>query len=263
MTPPEVAQIIPLIHVAGGRMQEGSPPNDDGERAAAFKELLAQHRGMLPTSSPAHDATSKTRATEIGLELGCCLYFYAGRACPEFGSVGFGFAAQGDTLPEQGHTGSATPFDTGGLWHGFMHPFCHATEEAKKTFLEAHRADLAEWRKSFAHHLRERFATPKDYWNGTPNYDDPFPHADNTDWRAWTMEVRFHEAHALTLALRWCCSMKLREALVEMLRQESDDLDTEAAMDWLSEPSNYLPSNGVKFYEALDNWAMGVVGIMA
>jgi hypothetical protein len=53
---------------------------------------------------------------ETALGLPRSLYFYSGRACPEFGDVALAFEAGS----EDGHTGSATPFDTGGLLAGHI-----------------------------------------------------------------------------------------------------------------------------------------------
>jgi len=57
---------------------------------------------------------AKTREAEQGLGLGTNCYFFIGRCEPEFGDEAVVFT------PIPPTDGQATPFDTGGLWHGHI-----------------------------------------------------------------------------------------------------------------------------------------------
>ena len=87
-----VAMKMPLVHVESN-----------------VCDLVMNPPHEIPTS--ATDGKSNTKRTEELLGLPPSAYFYAGRACPDFGNRAFAFAAE----CEAGHTGAASPFDTGGL----------------------------------------------------------------------------------------------------------------------------------------------------
>src|SRR5258708_7887434 len=95
----QVATSIPLIHVSG----KGVP----------FGRLVQEPPHELPTSAHPEYYSDDTRRAEQLLAFPCSAYFYAGRAIPEFGNVALAFAPECET----GRTGSATPFDSGGLMH--------------------------------------------------------------------------------------------------------------------------------------------------
>ncbi|MGH8582232.1 MAG: hypothetical protein ACREWG_05475, partial [Gammaproteobacteria bacterium] len=94
-----IARRIPLVHVSG--------------RARPFHETVRDPPHEIPTSEDAQYCTDDTRRAESLLRLSPSAYFYAGRAHPAFGDVALAFPAS----LEINHTGSATPFDTGGLVH--------------------------------------------------------------------------------------------------------------------------------------------------
>ena len=95
----DIADRILLVHVSG--------------KVVAFESLVANSPCHLPTSADEGYCSNHTRRAEDLLSLPRSVYFYAGRACPEFGNVAMAFPAD----CELRHTGSATPFDTGGLVH--------------------------------------------------------------------------------------------------------------------------------------------------
>ena len=103
----QVATDMPLVHVSG----KGVP----------FDELLTHPPHSIPTSSHPTYCSDATRRAERLLGMAPSAYFYAGRACPDFGDVALAF----DPSSEAGHTVSAHPFDTGGLVHEKRHIKCN------------------------------------------------------------------------------------------------------------------------------------------
>ncbi len=93
----KLAQRIALVHVTG--------------REQPFETTVGNAPFEIPTSADAGYCTDHTRRAEDLLHLSRSVYFYAGRAHPSFGSVALAFTP----ACEMSHTGSATPFDTGGL----------------------------------------------------------------------------------------------------------------------------------------------------
>jgi hypothetical protein len=94
-----IAQAISLVHVSG--------------REHPFHATVREVPHEIPTSVDVAYCTDDTRRAESLLGLSPSAYFYAGRAHPGFGNVALAFAPGS----EAHHTGSATPFDTGGLVH--------------------------------------------------------------------------------------------------------------------------------------------------
>jgi hypothetical protein len=94
-----VARRVALVHVSG--------------RERAIETTIEKPPYEIPTSDDHRYCTDFTRRAEALLGLRPSAYFYAGRAHPSFGSMALAFAAG----CEDTHTGSVTPFDTGGLLH--------------------------------------------------------------------------------------------------------------------------------------------------
>jgi hypothetical protein len=205
-----VGQRIALVHVSG--------------RARPFETTVVDGPFEIPTSDDVGYCTDFTRRAEDLLGLSRSAYFYAGRAHPSFGSVALAFAAD----CEAGHTGSVTPFDTGGL----VHP-----DPAKRIKLrlnpsdgEAERVEygrsseivLNDWRDVFSQVLAAHFASDVDYWKGRPLPLDPEGLYElNSDWRAWTFEVRFYEGQPIHSRVAWCAD----ESTMESLRRKLDSQD--------------------------------------
>ncbi len=88
----DIAQKMPLIHVSGGTVP--------------FERLVSEPPGEIPTSAHPEYCSDLTRRAERLLGLAPSVYFYAGRAHPDFGDVALVFAPG----CEASHTGSVTPF---------------------------------------------------------------------------------------------------------------------------------------------------------
>ena len=82
---------IPLLHVTGSRR-------------FPFLRVCTDYDGEIPTSADTDGASAATRHKEDEFGFGRSLYFYAGRAHPEYGDAALGFAPS----VEEGHTGSVT-----------------------------------------------------------------------------------------------------------------------------------------------------------
>lgn len=173
--------------------------------------------------------TNTTLLTEQACGWAPCRYFYLGQLHPQFGEFAFAYAPSVET---QGHAG---PFDSGGLWKGFMAPFKPRTSEQDPQVIELLKrtsTPLQRWRTtalkrymgaaysqdSLARYLdRQRPDTDLTSW------DEHLPanYLENTDWRAWTWEVRLQRALPLTEGLiAWACSIEAFDELVRwILRQ--------------------------------------------
>jgi hypothetical protein len=198
-----VAREMPLLHVTG---------KHDG-----FEErLLAPPYQLTPSGAGA--SSESTLAAEESLDLGSSLYFYAGRAHPGFGLMALAFKAES----ESSHTGSATPFDSGGVCRGYIRlALSQAGQEALRRFVRESIVDLSRWRDEFAKFLAAYFSPLLAYWSDRPCRSDPeqiFADPQN-EWRAWTYEVRFREVQQIFDAVAWCAKGKdVRERFNRKLR---------------------------------------------
>lgn len=176
-----ISSSIPLIHVTC--------------KNGLLSDLIAASRGLLEVSARASSAGAATVRDEDAGQLQSALYFYAGRAYPVLGGLALVFSNH----CERNHTGSSTPFDSGGMIRGYIHPFSSCQEATRAAFLQASALKLAVWRRRFRLFLAAYFKRPDHYLDGKPEYPDPegiFLDRRN-EFRAWTFEVRFHEAHSL------------------------------------------------------------------
>jgi hypothetical protein len=241
-----VGQRIALVHVSG--------------RARPFETTVEGAPYEIPTSEDQQYCTDSTRRAESLLGLSPSVYFYAGRAHPSFGWVALAFAAGCET----GHTGSATPFDTGGLVH--PDPKTRIKLRLDPADGEAERVEygrtseihLAQWRDVFSRVLAAHFASELDYWMGRPQPFDPEGLYElNSDWRAWTFEIRFHEGQPIHDRAAWCAD----EPTMELLRRR---LDSQAATPpgdpptslekFLSGPGALEPAGTPTFCSRLEQW---------
>jgi hypothetical protein len=156
--------------------------------------LLLDAPHEIPTSEHRDYCSEATRNAENLIGLGGSAYFFAGRACPDFGDVALAFSAECET----GHTGSVTPFDTGGLINGKIHGNLPTSQEERARFGQESVIALDTWRTTFAEYIAAYFPDRVGYWSGRPARLDPEElYQQNTDWRAWTFEVRFSEGHPI------------------------------------------------------------------
>jgi hypothetical protein len=144
--------------------------------------------------------TATTMAVEKDFDLGDCLYFFAGHACPDFGDVVLVY--EGDMADAD--NGGATSFDTGGLHSDRIHYRTHA-EESKASYCQRHSHPLSAWRSRAESFVQEHFSSTEDYVLGErPIRDDEsqrLMHPDNSR-RAWTWEIRLHRDHPIEGSLR-------------------------------------------------------------
>jgi hypothetical protein len=243
-----IAQTISLVHVSGReRTTMRDPPHE------------------IPTSMDAAYCTDDTRRTERLLGLSPSAYFYAGRAHPGFGNVALAFAPGSEAL----HTGSATPFDTGGLVHPNRYikiQLSPADGEAERVqYGKASEVPLERWRDVFARVLAAYFSTAADYWEGRPNPWDPEGlYGLNRDWRAWTFEIRFSEGQSIHERVAWCAD----ESVMETLRRLQDQQepappgDPATALDrFLAGPGALEPTGTPRFCARMEEWVREQIGL--
>lgn len=238
----EIASKVPLIHVTKG-------------------ELLT-----LVVSKPPQEITSSVagrsdRAIEVedALGLGRCLYFYAGRASKDFGDFALAFS---DPSFEDRHTGSATPFDTGGLYRGFILWNLPDRELWRlKEFVDNSRVPLAVWRDGFARFLAAYFASPLDYWSARPKMADPegiLLHPSNS-WRSWAFEIRVHEGENIFGRSAWCCTSNFFQKLDSAVTADKEP-PLDAYETWLQtflEREGAICPNGTEeFHEKMEEWVL-------
>ena len=165
-------------------------------------------------------------------------YFSAGRTYPppRFGDVALVYSPS----IEQNHTGSATPFDSGTIFHGYCAPFQSISDEAElvgraKKLVASVNCSLDNWRISFACYLRAFYDSPRDYLEGKPpKTDREWGHSDlpanhieddnqsTADWRAWSWEIRFYEKHRVADGLEAvACTRDAEDYLERRLRSSS------------------------------------------
>lgn len=184
----------PLVRAEGKAFAEGLALS-----AEAFIDLPALQRASK---------SDVARAAERDFDLGDCLYFFAGHACPDFGGLVLAYAADMADADE----GSATPLDTGGLSLGLVHAKTLDAGESRAEYCRKLAVKLAGWRQEAAAYIAEYFSSMPDYVTGVaPVRDDPtgrLQHPNNDDRRAWTWEVRIWRDHPIDRALRraWASS---------------------------------------------------------
>jgi hypothetical protein len=239
-----MSERIALVHVTGGRI-----PFLSVVQSSPHEILAPDHAG---------GSSDSTRRAEELLGSPRSVYFYAGRAHPKFGSVALAF------LPgcEENHTGSAAPFDTGGL----MHPdrrirlrLLPADGDAERAeYCRASRLPLDSWRDVFAQVLASHFVSRRDYWVGRPHPFDPEGLYElNTDWRAWTFEIRFYEGQPIHERVAWCAD----EPTTELLRRQLDEQGASPPGDpptplqrFLTDSGALEPAGTLSFCERIEQW---------
>jgi hypothetical protein len=241
----ELARRIALVHVTGWRRP--------------FEMTVENAPFGIPTSADTEYCSDHTRRAEDLLRLSRSAYFYAGRAHPSFGSVALAFAP----VCETSHTGSVTPFDTGGLMHSNLANQIRLRldpdgEAERIAYGRSSEIPLERWREVFGGVLAAYFVTDGDYWNGKPRPCDPEGLYElNTDWRCWTFEVRFSEGQAIGERVAWCAD----EATMELLRRRLDSQSSTPPGDpptpleaFLRGPAALEPAGTPSFCLRLEKW---------
>ena len=129
--------------------------------------------------------------SEAGLGLPACHYWYVLHAEAAFGQTVFLWSATINTWQEE--DGGISPFDSGGLWHGFVvtQPPLPAGPDRKMLFVRYDRA-LPGWYENFRLHLAACYVNAAEYIRGeAPRGGVPeiIAGPPNTS-RAWAWEAR-------------------------------------------------------------------------
>ena len=239
----EVAANIPLLHTSG----------NETRHRISFDEILFSENPVLPTSEEKNRYCSEdTRDYEDILGLGRCLYFYAGRAHPSFGQIVLAF----EPNIESKHTGSATPFDTGGVVNDKIQTnIKNFNDEAKKKFAQKYTSTLGRWRIDFGIYLAAFFESTRDYWFGRPykvDKEELYEQKYGNKWRSWTYEIRFWEEQSVLESVKWCASESQTQRLHEGILARSPIVDS----DLITFMDNALePMGSLRYIEKMEEWA--------
>jgi hypothetical protein len=170
----------------------------EGKRYSVRPHLMmtpARFASAAPLEREARDEVARAAERAFGLEPS--LYFFAGIAHPAFGDVVLAYHPESSTML----AGSATTFDTGGMYLGLIKGRELSTNAEREAYVAADRCTLDAWRTRASSWIDEHFDSTDTYLepNGRPSSaepDDRLGHPDN-ERRAWAFEVRLHEDRAL------------------------------------------------------------------
>ena len=233
-----VADRLPLVHVTA---------------AGSFLELMSEgDQQLMPSQSGRRSQTTRESEESIGWEP--CIYFYAGRAWPEFGEIALAYSGE----CEDGQEGSATPFDSGGLITKRIYwDESDYSHETVRSFINDSIIKLSEWRKTFAIYLAAYFYPLSDYWVGRPCMKDPegiFMNEKN-NWRAWVFEIRFHQRHNICSQGAWAFSEAVSERLREMIDDEPPVDAFETPLDrFMKDRVLLTPEGDPDFWDIMEVW---------
>lgn len=206
---------VPLVRTEGKLFTDGEPSLTP-ERFVSCAPLLVASRSN----------NAKQAEKEFG--FGASLYFYAGHACPDFGDAVLVYEPE---LTEE-YGGGATPFDTGGLYLGYIHAEGLSDGKSRRRYCQSHLIDLVDWRARLAEYLRTYFSSSSAYVLGEgPLKDDPthrLQHPSNVR-RAWTFEVRVDRDHPLLERLQMAF---LEKDFFESVLQYLHDVEDTVRADW-------------------------------
>lgn len=235
-----VAEKVPLLHVDPSLFDLiENPPHEFSTNAIGGK-------------------SEKTQRAEELLGLPPSVYFYAGRAHPDFGSSAFAFAAG----CEESHTGSASPFDTGGLLSDPPHIKVRLEPTDGKServaFGKASEMPLDRWRNAFGKCLAAYFDSDLDYWHKRPSVPDPEGLFElNDDWRAWTFEIRFSEGQSIHERVAWCADETVMSHLRRLADQQPSAIpgDPPTGLDqFFAGPLALEPAGTPQFCARIEHW---------
>ncbi len=221
-------------------------------------ELIQTPPHEIPTSQSGRDS-SNTRRVERLLGLPPSVYFYAGRACPDFGNTAFAFGPE----CEKDRDGSASPFDTGGLLSNPPHLMIDLSphddsEDQRVKFGQDSVLDLQEWRTTFGRFLAAFFRKNVDYWHERPSQTDPERLFElNSDWRTWTFEIRFSEGQSIHHRDAWCADGSVMSQLRRLDDQQPTGIpgDPPSALDqFFAGPPALEPQGTPDFCTRLEQW---------
>ena len=227
----------------------------------SFEELSLNRPFEIPTSEESTGyCSAATRNSEDAHGLKRSVYFYAGRACPDFGPIVLAFPPE----CENGTQGSATPYDTGGLFQGLIRwNFPDHDPPTLAKFTEQSIFDLGDWRVAFTTYLAAYFNPLQNYWIGRPWRDDPegLFHPENS-WRAWVFEVRFDKGPNLMTASVWCARPDQADLFYE-LAEEHPPLGSQYSnlQEFIETTEELVPGGSPYYCEEVEDWVRGKVGV--
>ena len=201
-----------LVH---GLREESSDAADTEDKT--WRRMSEALLSRWPNPSP----LSQTVRAEQGLGiLGSPYYFYVMRAHKTFGFIVFLFEEIQTSAGLPSDAMGATPFDTGGLWIGAIHPI--EGRDAKRSLFANEEVRLDRWRSEFLTYIDRNYADAQGYVVGEPpafGVDGITKRKPENDARAWTWEVRYPSSLA---------SSRLRLERAYMHRDDHTDY-----LDWL------------------------------
>ena len=167
----------------------------------------------------------RTRQAEDGLGIrGTPHYFYAMRTEREFGFAVFLFRETRSAKWPEG-TDGATPFDSGGLWHGQVRTSHAVGLPEIQGIFQSRQKPLTSWTPAFHEYIATNYRSMDEYIKGdhpSTGTEPIIPGPPNTS-RAWTWEVRIPGA--------------LMNEGVELLRGFLSEDDRQIYLDWLWDDS--------------------------
>ena len=162
-----------------------------------------------------------TQQAEDGLGIeGTPRYFYAVRTERAFGLVVF-FFREVYNVAWPGDAYGATPFDSGGLWHGKICTDPPSDATSRNTIFRDHQEPLISWRQAFKEYIASNYGSMKEYIMGNPpgTGSSPIIPGRPNFPRAWTWEVR--------------TPRDLTNRHVELLGGFLSEQDRSTYLDWL------------------------------
>jgi hypothetical protein len=170
---------LPLPWVSG--LRPPTPGKDWREATAAW---ILGDIGKLPSGK-------RTSQAETGLGIEPSHYWYVLRAERQFGYTVFLSRASIDGWLKE--SGGMTPFDSGGLWHGFI-PANPASidSETKKSLFNRYNRSLIGWPDAFCDYIAANYDDFKGYIQGLPprTGSPPIMTSPPSSAQAWTWEAR-------------------------------------------------------------------------
>ncbi|MCO6459495.1 MAG: hypothetical protein J5I93_29635 [Pirellulaceae bacterium] len=184
---------------------------------SVFLSILGAPPHEIPTSDHPDYCSDETRRAEALLGYPPSVYFYAGRAHPEFGNLALAF----DAGVQVGRIGSVTPFDSGGIvWQPDPHIQVRLADDSMQGRVDyCHQSllSLEEWRDGLGRVLAAYFDQLQDYWTGRPVRFDPEGLFElNDDWRCWTFEIRLAEPQPILDCVAWCADEAVMHELFRL-----------------------------------------------
>lgn len=243
----DAAQRIFLVHVSG--------------HFIPFENLFDTPPYCIPRSSESVGYCSQvSRDSEDAHGLPRCVYFYAGRACPDFGPIALAFPP----AVEAGQIGSATPYDTGGLFKGYIKwnlpDYLPAT---LANFTKESIFDLGEWRQAFGTYLAAYFNPLQAYWFAQPWKDDPdglFQPANH--WRAWVFEIRLDTGPSILSAAAWCARPDQADLLYDAAEREPPIGSSPSPLqEFVDSVLEIVPGGTNSYCEELEVWVRAAINL--